>query len=73
MIRLGPRTVALGNFFDALTNGTPILTLKGSWNARLVEEYGAGLGINEISPELIYKKISKIQDFALRFMGMISF
>lgn len=51
---------ASGAALDALINGTPIVALQGSWNAKLVQQYGAGLLVGNTKPEEVYDAVSKI-------------
>ena len=49
-----------GVTMDALLAGCPIVTLTGTWMARYVEMYGAGIAIGHPSPDAILSAVTKI-------------
>ena len=51
---------ASGAALDAFLNGAPAVVLRGSWNARLVEQYGGGLVISSLEPKNILSTVKKI-------------
>jgi hypothetical protein len=54
------RDRASGAALDALVNGTPIVALLGSWNARLLQEYDAGVLVEDTGPEDVLGAVSTI-------------
>lgn len=49
-----------GITLDALGQGSPIVALSGTWMARIVEEFGAGLVVEEPAPEVLLAAVSKL-------------
>jgi glycosyltransferase involved in cell wall biosynthesis len=49
-----------GVTMDALLAGCPIVTLTDTWMARYVERYGAGIAIEQPSPDAILSSVTKI-------------
>ncbi|HEX5092607.1 MAG TPA: hypothetical protein VFV84_07960, partial [Burkholderiales bacterium] len=50
-----------GVTLDAFCNGCPIVTLTGTWMARLAQEFGAGEALDEPSPEAVHAAVAKIR------------
>ena len=54
-----------GVTLDALSAGCPVVTLKGTWMARVVEKSGAGVAIEEARPEALLAAVETvISDYA---------
>jgi hypothetical protein len=51
-----------GVTLDALAHGAPIVALTGTWMAKLIESFGAGVAIEEPLPENLHGAVSKIID-----------
>jgi glycosyltransferase involved in cell wall biosynthesis len=49
-----------GVTLDALCHGSPIVTLSGTWMARVVEEFGAGLVLEDAAPDVLLDAIRKL-------------
>lgn len=51
-----------GVTLDALSRGSPIVTLSGTWMARVVEEFGAGLALQEPAPAAVLEAVARLKD-----------
>ena len=51
-----------GVSLDALLNGAPVVTRKGTWNARLVEKYNAGISLEIADLNSLLKAIETIKN-----------
>jgi hypothetical protein len=51
-----------GVTLDALSNGSPIVTLSGTWMGRVVEEFGAGLVLQDPAPAALLEAVTKLRD-----------
>ena len=51
-----------GVTLDALAHGSPIVATAGSWMANVIEPFGAGLAIEEPSPENLHSAVTRIID-----------
>jgi glycosyltransferase involved in cell wall biosynthesis len=49
-----------GITLDALSNGSPVLTLSGTWMARVVAQYEAGLVVDSSEPRVVYRAAKQI-------------
>lgn len=49
-----------GVTLDALSAGSPIVTTAGSWIARMVQRFNAGLVVEDTAPEKVLEAIQKI-------------
>jgi len=49
-----------GVTLDALAHGSPIVATAGTWMAKLIEPFGAGVAIEEPTAENLYAAITKI-------------
>jgi hypothetical protein len=49
-----------GVTLDALTHGSPIVALSGTWMARVVEEFGAGLIVENTAPDVLHDAVGRI-------------
>lgn len=49
-----------GITLDALSHGSPIVALSGTWMARVVEEFGAGLVVEEPTPDVLLDAVIKL-------------
>jgi len=49
-----------GVTLDALSNGSPIVTLSGTWMARIVNEFEAGLVVEEPAPDVVLDAVLKL-------------
>ncbi|QEM67230.1 glycosyltransferase family 4 protein [Geobacter sp. FeAm09] len=49
-----------GVTLDALTNGSPVITLADTWMARIVARYDAGLVIDAGTPEHVYRAVMQV-------------
>jgi hypothetical protein len=49
-----------GVTLDALSHGSPIVTLPGTWMARVVDEFGAGLVAEEPTPDAVLDAVTKL-------------
>jgi hypothetical protein len=56
-----------GVTLDALTAGSPIVTTAGSWIARMVQRFDAGIVISETTPETVIAAIKHIVANYARF------
>jgi glycosyltransferase involved in cell wall biosynthesis len=56
-----------GITLDALSRGCPIITTAGTWTARVVERFDAGVTIDEGTPERMLSAVYSIRDSYLRF------
>ncbi len=50
-----------GLLIDAIYAGLPAVVLQGTWLGRIVEEYGCGVVIEDLSPENIYQGLLEIK------------
>jgi glycosyltransferase involved in cell wall biosynthesis len=51
-----------GVTLDALSHGSPIVTLSGTWMGRVVEEFGAGLVLAEPAPDALLAAVVKLKN-----------
>jgi glycosyltransferase involved in cell wall biosynthesis len=51
-----------GVTLDALAHGAPIVATAGSWMAKLIEPFGAGVAIEEPTPENLHRAVTQIID-----------
>jgi glycosyltransferase involved in cell wall biosynthesis len=51
-----------GVTLDALAHGSPIVATAGTWMAKMIEPFGAGVAIEESTPEILHRAITKIVD-----------
>ena len=51
-----------GITLDALSSGCPVITVQGTWMARIAARFDAGLAIPETSPGTILKAVNHIRD-----------
>jgi hypothetical protein len=51
-----------GVTLDALREGAPIVTLSGTWMARVVEESGAGIALAEPAPEPVLEAVLRLRE-----------
>jgi glycosyltransferase involved in cell wall biosynthesis len=51
-----------GVTLDALAHGSPIVATAGSWMAKLIEPFGAGLAVEEPTPENLHRAVTQIID-----------
>jgi glycosyltransferase involved in cell wall biosynthesis len=51
-----------GVTLDALSHGSPVLTLSGTWMARVVDEFGAGLVVEDAAPQTLLDAVIKLQE-----------
>jgi glycosyltransferase involved in cell wall biosynthesis len=51
-----------GVTLDALTNGSPVITLSDTWMARIVARYDAGLVIDTTEPESVYRAVTQVME-----------
>lgn len=56
-----------GITLDGLSMGAPVITLAGTWMARVVEQFGAGAVIPEPTPELLWGAVRTIRADYRRF------
>lgn len=49
-----------GITLDALSHGSPIVALSGTWMAHVVEEFGAGLVVEEPTPDVLLDAVIKL-------------
>ncbi len=49
-----------GVTLDALSHGCPVVALSGTWMARVVEEFGAGLVVEEPTPDVLLDAVTKL-------------
>ena len=56
-----------GVTLDALTNGSPVITLSDTWMARVVAEYDAGVVIDATDPENVYNAVMHVLEEYGRF------
>ena len=49
-----------GVTLDALAHGCPIIASAGTWMAKMIEPFGAGVAIEESTPENLYRAVTKI-------------
>jgi glycosyltransferase involved in cell wall biosynthesis len=49
-----------GVTLDALSNGSPVITLADTWMARVVARYDAGLVIDAAGPEQVYEAVLQV-------------
>ena len=47
---------------DALAHGSPIVATAGTWMAKLIEPFGAGVAIEEPTPENLHHAVTQITD-----------
>lgn len=50
-----------GVTLDALSNGCPIVTTEGTWMARMVDRFGAGIVLENTSPEKLLEAVDSIR------------
>lgn len=50
-----------GVTLDALGEGAPIVTLAGTWMARVVEEFGAGIALPAPAPEAVRDAVARLR------------
>jgi len=51
-----------GVTLDALAHGSPIVATTGSWMAKLIEPFGAGVAIEEPTPGNLHRAVTQIID-----------
>ncbi len=51
-----------GVMLDALAHGSPIVATAGTWMAKLIELFGAGVAIEEPTPENLHPAVTQIID-----------
>lgn len=51
-----------GVTLDALSAGSPVITLSETWMARVVSQYDAGLVIETTEPEKVYRAVMQVRD-----------
>lgn len=51
-----------GVTLDALAHGAPIVAMAGTWMEKLIQPFGAGVAIEESTPENLHGAVSKIID-----------
>ena len=51
-----------GVSLDALLNGAPVITRKGTWNSRLVDKYGAGISLESADLDGLLEAIDTIKN-----------
>ena len=51
-----------GVTLDALAHGSPIVATAGTWMAKLVESFGAGVAVEEPTAENLHRAVTKIID-----------
>jgi len=51
-----------GVTLDALAHGSPIVATAGTWMAKLIEPFGAGVAIEEPTAENLHRAVTKIID-----------
>jgi glycosyltransferase involved in cell wall biosynthesis len=51
-----------GVTLDALAHGSPIVATAGTWMAKMIEPFGAGVAIEEPTPENLHRAVTKIID-----------
>src|SRR5258708_6097531 len=51
-----------GVTLDALAHGSPIIATAGTWMAKLIETFGAGVGIEESTPGTLHRAVTRIID-----------
>jgi len=56
-----------GVTLDAFCNGCPIVTLSGTWMARLAQEFGAGEALEDPNPEAVHAAVVKISNAYARY------
>jgi len=49
-----------GVTLDAMSAGAPVVTLAGTWIARVVQRFGAGIVLDDTQPETIHDAVSTI-------------
>jgi glycosyltransferase involved in cell wall biosynthesis len=49
-----------GVTLDALSHGSPIVALSGTWMARVVEEFGAGVVLEDPAPEALREAVARL-------------
>jgi len=47
---------------DALAHGSPIVATAGSWMAKLIEPFGAGVAVEEPTPGNLHRAVTQIID-----------
>ncbi len=50
-----------GVTLDALSGGSPVITLSGTWMARVLLQYDAGLVIDGTEPESVYRAVEQVR------------
>lgn len=58
-----------GITLDALSCGSPVVTLEGTWMARVVERFGAGKAVDEPAPEKVMDGVEEIVREYERYRG----
>ena len=56
-----------GVTLDALAHGSPIVATAGSWMAKLIEPFGAGIAVEEPTPGNLHRAVTQIIDGYARF------
>jgi len=51
-----------GVTLDALSHGSPIVALSGTWMARVVEEFGAGTVVEGTAPEVLLGAVTRLKE-----------
>jgi hypothetical protein len=51
-----------GVTLDALAHGSPLVATEGTWMAKLIETFGAGVAIEESTPGNLHRAVTKIID-----------
>lgn len=51
-----------GVTLDALAHGSPILATAGTWMAKLIEPFGAGVAVEEPTPGNLHRAVTQIID-----------
>jgi len=49
-----------GVTLDALLSGCPVVTLPGTWIAKMIDRFNAGIVVSDSSPEHVYAAVKKI-------------
>jgi UDP:flavonoid glycosyltransferase YjiC (YdhE family) len=49
-----------GVTLDALAHGSPIVATAGSWMAKMIEPFGAGVAIEEPTPGNLHSAVTQI-------------
>jgi len=51
-----------GITLDAFTVGAPIITLSGTWMAKMVKQFDAGMTVEEPTSEALYRAVEAVRD-----------